>query len=358
MPDTRLRILTWHVHGNYLYYLSQLPHDITVITRPGNPPGYGALGPGLPWGDNIDAVAHDQLASREFDCVIFQSRSTWEDARELLSPEQLALPRIYIEHDPPQQHPTNTPHWFQDKDGMLVHVTPFNALMWDSGITPTRVIDHGVIVPPGVQYQGTDPKGIVVVNHLKKRGRRLGEDVFDYARQHVALDLVGMDAESAGGLGEIPNLELAGFMARYRYFFNPIRYTSMGLAVVEAMMVGLPIIGLATTEMATAVRNEETGYVDTRPERLVEVMQMLARESDVARRWGQAARSYAQQRFGIGRFIDDWQKLFADMGLIAAASGAHASDKAASQADASGAAVSHGTSGTAARTHGTPDLVS
>jgi len=354
MPDNRLRILTWHVHGNYLYYLSQLPHDITVITRPGNPPGYGALGPGLPWGDNIDAVAHDQLTSREFDCVIFQSRATWEDAQDMLSADQQALPRIYIEHDPPQQHPTNTLHWFQDTDGMLVHVTPFNALMWDSGITPARVIEHGVVLPEDVQYQGTDPKGIVVVNHLQKRGRRLGADIFEYARQHVALDLVGMAAEAAGGLGEVPNLELAGFMARYRYFFNPIRYTSMGLAVVEAMMVGLPIVGLATTEMATAVRNEETGYVDTRPERLVEVMQMLAREPDVARRWGQAARSYAQRRFGIGRFIDDWQMLFADMGLIAAANSAHLPGAALPGTAAPGAV----TSGAAAQTRITSDLTS
>jgi len=41
-----------------------------------------------------------------------------------------------------------------------------------------------------------------------------------------------------------------------RFFFNPIRYTSLGLAVCEAMMVGMPIIGLATTEMATTVQND------------------------------------------------------------------------------------------------------
>ena len=28
MPSpARLRILTWHVHGNYLYYLTQVPHE-------------------------------------------------------------------------------------------------------------------------------------------------------------------------------------------------------------------------------------------------------------------------------------------------------------------------------------------
>lgn len=29
MSRKRLRVLTWHVHGNYLYYLSQAPHDFS-----------------------------------------------------------------------------------------------------------------------------------------------------------------------------------------------------------------------------------------------------------------------------------------------------------------------------------------
>lgn len=33
MPRDKLRILTWHVHGNYLYYLSQVPHQFYVLSR-------------------------------------------------------------------------------------------------------------------------------------------------------------------------------------------------------------------------------------------------------------------------------------------------------------------------------------
>ena len=152
-----------------------------------------------------------------------------------------------------------------DPDTLLVHVTPFNALMWDSGRTPTRVIEHGVFVPDDARYSGELDRGIVVVNHLNRRGRRLGADIFERVRHEVPLDLVGMDAESLGGLGEVAPSELARFASRYRFFFNPIRYTSLGLAVIEAMMIGLPIIGLATTELATVIENGISGFVATDP---------------------------------------------------------------------------------------------
>src|SRR5205085_11481807 len=121
--------------------------------------------------------------------------------------------------------------------------------------TPTRVIEHGVVVPEGVRYTGELERGIVVINGLNWRGRRLGSDIFERVRQDIPLDLVGMQSTEMGGLGEVQHKELPAFEGRYRFFFNPIRYTSLGLAVCEAMMIGMPIIGLATTEIATVIEN-------------------------------------------------------------------------------------------------------
>src|SRR5207237_1173823 len=192
--------------------------------------------------------------------------------------------------DPPQAHPTFTRHPIQDENTLLVHVTPFNALMWDSGKTPTRTIEHGVIVPEDISYRGDLARGIVVVNHLQQRGRRLGHDIFESARQEVPLDLVGMAAEEAGGIGEILLKDLPAFEAAYRFFFHPIRYTSLGLAVCEAMMLGLPIVGLATTEMSTTIENGVSGYVDTNVGALVDRMRELLRDPAEARRLGEGAR--------------------------------------------------------------------
>jgi glycosyltransferase involved in cell wall biosynthesis len=308
-PSRRLRVLTWHVHGNYLYYLTQAHHDFYLVTKPGHPPGYAGTVGVLPWDNNVREVPADQVTSQEFDVILFQHKTQWDDDRlNLLSETQRRLPRVYIEHDPPQENAFEQRHWVDDANTLLVHVTHFNRLMWDCGTTPTRVIEHGVIVPEGVRYTGEKARGIVVINHLRQRGRRLGGDVYASVKARVPLDLVGMDAKSAGGIGEIGNLELAAFSAKYRFFFNPIRWTSLGLAVVEAMTIGMPIVGLATTELATVIRNDESGYIDTNVSALIDAMQDLLRDPDEARRLGDGARKVAMDRFHIDRFVRDWNE--------------------------------------------------
>lgn len=302
-----LKVLTWHTHGSYLYYLTQAPHQFYVLSKPGLPAGYGGRSGHIPWGDNVFDMPVSDVARHEFDCILFQDDDQYlKDQYEFLTPAQRNLPRIYLEHDPPLDHPTDMPHPVDDPDVLLVHVTHFNRLIWRNGRSPTRVIEHGVIVPTGIDYQGDIPRGIVVVNNLGSRGRRLGGDVFTDARKKVPLDLVGMEAEEMGGIGEVLHAGLPAFIARYRFFFNPIRYTSLGLAVIEAMMVGVPIIGLATTEMVTVIENGKSGYLDTNADALIERMQELLRDPAEARRLGEGARRKAYERFNIQRFIRDW----------------------------------------------------
>ena len=251
----RLKILTWHTHGAYLLYLTQAPHDFYVLSKPGRPAGYSGRSGHLPWGPNVHDLPVDEARHQRFDCIVFQDDHQYlEDQHRYLSAAQRRMPKIYIEHDPPRQNPTEERHIVAERDVLLVHVTAFNRLMWINGDVPTRVIDHGVI-EPRARYSGELERGLVVVNNIAARGRRLGYDIFQAARREVPLDLVGMGAENAGGVGEVLHAELAGFSARYRLFFNPIRYTSMGLGVIEAMMVGLPIVALATTEMTTVIRD-------------------------------------------------------------------------------------------------------
>jgi hypothetical protein len=307
-----VRVLTWHVHGSYLRYLAHAPHEFLLPTKAGGPEGYGGRAGNAHWPVNLQDVPAEAVRDLDVDLVLYQSRRNWEvDGPEILSEAQRRGPRAFVEHDPPRETPTDTRHVVDDDRVLLVHVTPFNALMWDSGSTPTRVIDHGVTVPDGVRWTGELDRGLTVVNGLASRGRRLGSDVFERMRgSGVALDLVGMQSEALGGLGEVPAAELPAVAARYRVLFNPIRYTSLGLAVCEAMMLGMPVVALATTEYATAIENGVSGWVDTDVEVLADHLRRLLADPDEARVLGEGARRRALDRFGIERFARDWDAVF------------------------------------------------
>jgi glycosyltransferase involved in cell wall biosynthesis len=176
-----------------------------------------------------------------------------------------------------------------------------------------RVVEHGILPLQNARYSGHIERGIVVVNNLPSRGRRVGLDIYREAAARVPLALFGMGSTEVGGAGEVVNDRLPATMAAHRFFFNPIRWTSLGLAIIEAMMVGLPIVGLATTELVTVIRNGENGHVDTRLDALVETMQRLLAEPALAREWGLAAQRTARERFGIERFVGDWLDVFASV---------------------------------------------
>src|SRR3712207_1829613 len=82
------------------------------------------------------------------------------------------------------------------------------------------------------------------------------------------------------------------------------------MAVCEAMLLGQPVVALATTEMPTVIRNGENGFADTDPERLEDAMRALLDDRDLAARIGAAGYETARDRFSIERFARDWNRVF------------------------------------------------
>ena len=308
----RLKIFTWHIHGSYLYYLSKGNYDLFIPVSKAKDEGYYGRGETFPFGQNVYEIEADDVKHQDFDCILFQTKKNYlTDQYEILSEKQRSLPRIYLEHDPPWEHPTNTRHVVSDPTVRLVHVTHFNKLMWDNNHTPSVVIEHGV-TDANVPYTGSINRGLVVINNLSQRGRLLGLDVFEEVRKHIPLDLIGMGTEDLG-LGEVLHPQLPAFTSRYRFFFNPIRYTSLGLAILEAMMAGIPVVGLATTELSTVIRNGTNGYIHTDVNYLIRKMEQLLEDPKLAFRLGQEGRRTALERFNINRFTSDWQHLFEEV---------------------------------------------
>lgn len=304
-----LRIFTWHIHGSYLYYLSQGNYELYIPVNKARSEGYYGRGETFPFGENVHEIPVNEVRDAIFDLILFQTDENYlKDQFDTLSEEQRRLPRIFLEHDPPWDHPANTRHPVDDPDVVLVHVTHFNKLMWDNQRQSVHVIEHGV-TDPGVNYSGHLNKGIVVINNLPARGRLLGLDIFREIKKYIPLDLVGMGTGELGD-GEVLHPELPAFISQYRFFFNPIRYTSLGLAVCEAMMLGMPVVGLATTEMAVTISNGYNGFIDTNTGRLIEKMRYLLNDHHAAIKIGQNARTTALSRFNIDRFTQEWEHLF------------------------------------------------
>ncbi|RXK83741.1 glycosyltransferase [Filimonas effusa] len=308
--NNRLRIFTWHIHGSYLFYLSQGDYDIYIPVTPSGGEGYYGRGQTFPFGPNVIEVPVPLVKEMDFDCILFQSvRNFSLDQYEILSEAQRRLPRIYVEHNTPDVHPTNTRHPMNDPDVCLVHVTHFNKLMYHNEVPMVRVIDHGITATDH-DYTGELERGLVIVNHLHERGRKLGGDLYDIVSKQLPVDLVGMGTQPYGGLGEVLHPQLPAFRARYRFIFNPIRYTSLGLAVLEAMHQGIPVVALATTEYVTVIKDGISGFIHTNIDYLISKMKLLLQNPSLARELGQNGKVTAEERFNIQRFVNDWQECF------------------------------------------------
>jgi glycosyltransferase involved in cell wall biosynthesis len=107
-------------------------------------------------------------------------------------------------------------------------------------------------------------------------------------------------------------------MARRRVYLHPIRWTSLGLSLIEAMQLGMPVVALATTEVHEAVP-PAAGVVSTDAGVLEDALRRLLADPDEARERGRAARAAALARYGLARFLADWDALLAELAPAKAA---------------------------------------
>ncbi len=294
-----MRILLWHVHGAWTTAFVQGAHEYVVPVLPDR----GADGAGIAqtydWPGTVTEVPLEQLREERFDVVIYQR----PHELELLPPSADAR-AIYVEHNAPQGRIADMRHPVADRDDLtLVHVTHFNALFWDGGATETRVIEHG-IVDPGPRYSGELPHAAVVINEARRRGRVTGTDLLPRFREVAPVDLFGLDAPTLGGQ-DLPQAELHDAMARRRVYLHPIRWTSLGLSLLEAMHLAMPVVVLGTTEAHEAVP-AGAGVVSTKLDVLAGSMRRLIHDPDEASERGRAARAAALERYGLQRFLADW----------------------------------------------------
>jgi hypothetical protein len=307
-----MNVLLWHVHGSWTTAFVQGPHTYLIPVLPDRGPDGRGRAQTWDWPPSAVEVTPDEARAADVDVVILQRPVELERvATEWLGPR--ALPTVFVEHNAPQGRIAEMRHPAADRrDLVVVHVTHFNDLFWDCGTTPTRVIEHGVI-DPGYRYSGDEPRAAVVINEARRRARVTGTDLLErFAADGVPVDLFGMDAGALGGREDVAQERLHDEMARRRLYLHPIRWTSLGLSLIEAMHLGMPVVALATTEAPEAVP-AGAGVLSTSIDTLVDGARGFLAEPERAREAGRAARVAARERFGLERFLADWDALLEEM---------------------------------------------
>ncbi|WP_101786822.1 glycosyltransferase [Nonomuraea indica] len=306
-----MRILLWHVHGSYTSAFVRGGHEYVLPLVPGRGPAGRGRARTFDWPADAREVPFDRLRDEPVDVVVYQRPHEPELAREWLGRD---VPGVYVEHNTPAGDVPRTRHPVADRDDVtLVHVTHFNELFWDNGRAPTRVIEHGV-PDPGHLYTGELPRAGVVVNEPVRRTRVAGTDLLPRFAARVPLDVFGMRVTGLpyGTYEDLPQHAMHAELARRRVYLHPYRWTSLGLALVEAMTLGMPVVALATTEAVEAVP-PEAGVISTDVDVLVRALADFAADPERAAQAGKAARAAALARYGLARFLTDWDRLLSEV---------------------------------------------
>lgn len=304
-----MRILLWHVHGSWTTSFVHGPHDYVVPVLPDRGPDGVGIARTYAWPDRVGERAPDELADEPFDVVVLQRPHELELATAWLGGRRPGrdVPAVYVEHNTPQGRIAEMLHPAAEWGIPIVHVTHFNRLMWDCGPATTLVVEHG-IVDPGHRYGGELTRAAVVANEARRRSRVTGTDLFLDLRERLPIDLFGIDSEALGGVGDLPHAELHAELARRRVYLHLNRWTSLGLSLIEAMQLGMPVVALATTEVPDAIP-PDVALISTRLDRIEAAACELLEDPERAREQGARAREHALARFGLGRFLADWNRV-------------------------------------------------
>ncbi|MFL6088195.1 MAG: glycosyltransferase [Mycobacterium sp.] len=306
-------VLVWHVHGSWTESFVAGRHR-WVIPVNEDRDAYGRGLCGRNW-TRAQEVPSWRLRDEDIDLVVLQRPAEIELATRWLGRRPgIDVPAVYVEHNTPRPFAVDSVHPLAGRDDIpLIHVTDFNRLMWNNGSAPTRVINHG-IADLGHLYTGEVPAAATMINEPCRRWRTVGADLLAELGSHVPIDVWGIETELLNdrsgtghvrGKGDVGAPRLLHQVARRRVYLHTARWTSLGLSLIEAMFMGMPVVAVAAT-MAPLVVPAEAGVVSADVATLAYALEGFVTDLADASAAGKAARDFAMAHFGLERFLREW----------------------------------------------------
>ena len=178
------------------------------------------------------------------------------------------------------------PAWAENRPLLLPEGA--RVLLAISRLTTQKGVDVAVRALAEVRREHAD--AVLVV---------LGEGEEREALERLARDLGVAEAVFLPGRAG----DVADWLARAELFVHPARWEGFGLVLLEAMLVGRPVVASAVSAVPEIVVDGDTGLLvpPDDPAALARALARLLDDRDLAARYGDAGRERARREFSVDR---------------------------------------------------------
>jgi hypothetical protein len=306
------RLLTFNCHEAYVHLLGKLGLDLDVID--GLPGRYCSQ-----WDERMRPVPERArlctieaaLGASNYEAAIAHNLT------DLLALRDLDLPKILVLHvslEARIREEPNGPSSAEVQAQVLAYLGAISATA--VAVSELKARSWGMpctVIRPGAdpdEYQGFEGNlacALRVANQVSARPQRLDWRAHERIVEGHPLRLVGHNPELSGSA---PAASWEALRECYRshraYVHTAARALDDGynLAVVEAMLTGMPVVSLAGAE--SPVVDGVNGYLSDDPGVLNARLGQLLADPEHARALGRRARETALETFSLGAFVSGW----------------------------------------------------
>ena len=191
-----------------------------------------------------------------------------------------------------------------------VFISDYSINQWGwSNLNDTYVIHHGLdtdVFQPSELQKGNHI--LSVVNDWKNRDWCCGYKSWTRITAGLPIKVLGDNP----GLSKPASSteELVGAYQSAKVFLNTSTISPVPMALMEAMSCGCAVVSAATCMIPEIIENGINGFISNNEHELRQYCEMLLKDDKLRKTLGDNARNTIVERFGLDRFIDNWNNIF------------------------------------------------
>jgi len=244
------------------------------------------------------------------DCVLSAYRfGQWQVMAPIAA--RFNIPLIQLEHTQPVPQ-WNEQMWNQInlmKGDINVFIAKDSIAKWRfRPDDPTvRVIEHGIDTDAFSGWIGGDKRVLTVVNDYQNRNWCIGWELYKQLTNGLPINPIG----NSPGFSKPASSEqhLIDIYRHASVFLNTSLISPIPHSLLEAMSVGCPVVTTATCEIPNIVIDGYNGFISNDPVMLRKRLEELLTNPSIAIELSRNARRTIIERFSLGRFVQDWNKV-------------------------------------------------